>query len=114
MKSNSGIVINDDGTLNAKNLAVGDNASVNFNSESNQEKLIEKVNELLGVLENEKNSLSNFEVLKQASGTVQTEVNKDAPDKNVILTLLSLISSSVPAISGVIPVIKAIKELFNS
>jgi hypothetical protein len=112
MKSNSGIVLNN-GNLNAKNLAVGDNASININSDSNQEKLIEKVNELLVTLENEKSSLSNFETLKQASETVQNEVKKDEPDKNIILTLLSLISSSVPAVSGVVSAIKAIKEVFE-
>lgn len=112
MKNNSGVIINN-GNLKAENLVVGDNASMHVNAASNQDKVIEKITLLLTALENEKSNLHNFEILKQAGETAQAEAKKDKPDKNIILTLLSLISSSVPIVSGVASAIKAVKEVFE-
>jgi hypothetical protein len=112
MKSNSGIFMTG-GKLISDQLAVGDSASINVNQKSSSKELINKIDVLLIALENEKANLNNFETLKQASDTIKTEANKKSPDKNSMLTLLSLISSSVPAVSGITNMIKAIQEVLE-
>lgn len=112
MKSNSGVVMNG-GNLRADQLAVGDSASISVSQELASKELINKIDALLIALENEKGNLNNFETLKQASDTIKTEANKKSPDKNIMLTLLSLISSSIPAVSGITDMIKAIKDVLE-
>ena len=112
MKSNSGIIMND-GNLSADQLAVGDSASININQESANKELFKKIDALLITLENEKSNFNNFETLKQASNTIKTEANKKSPDKGIMLTLLSLISSSVPAVSSIADMIKTIREVLE-
>ena len=110
MKHNEGIILHG-GNLKVEQLAVGNSAMITNNPPIHNIELLEKINELIKYLEIEQNNIKNFDDIKNAGTTLKSELKKDNPDKNVLGSLISMISNNVPAITGLTKTVKVVKEL---
>lgn len=108
--NNRGIVISG-GQFSATQVAVGDQASINNDAGREGSELLGKLDELLSAIQaadirpSERDSIvKNIDSMKEQATTVN-------PDKTLMARSLHLIEKAVPAVTGVVSILAAVKSL---
>ena len=116
--SNEGI-ININGKITAKQIAVGPNARAiqNTNKASAQDPMQEiraRLDELMQALDDHANALENPEEVRDSTEAVAEELSKDKPNKLTITSVLNGIASSVQSVTAIAVAAEALKNAIGT
>jgi uncharacterized protein YaaN involved in tellurite resistance len=107
---NKGIIISG-GNFNASHVAVGDRASIFKYGEREQEKLLEKIEQLLVEIRAANLPHDQYKNLVSATNNMKEEAEKTTPNKTVMEKSLSFIETATSSVSRIIPAVKVVKEI---
>jgi hypothetical protein len=112
--SNEGI-ININGKITAKQIAVGKNARAiqNTNKASAQDAMQQiqtRLDELMQALDDHSDALENPEEVRDSTKAVAEELSKDKPNKLTITSVLNGIASSVQSVTTIAVAVEALKN----
>jgi hypothetical protein len=109
--NNKGIVISGCGQFSATQVAVGDQPRITNDNWGEKNKLLCKLDDLFSVIQvADIKSSEREEVLKHIK-LVKEQAKAANPDKTVMEKSLSMIEKVVPAITGIVSVLAAVKSL---
>jgi len=108
--SNKGIIISG-GNFNAAQVAVGDRASISRYEEHEQQKLLEKIEQLLIEIRAANLPVEQCRNLVAVTNSMKEEAQKTTPNKTVMEKSLSFIETATSSISRITPAVKVVKEI---